>query len=45
MQAIWRTHGLKGFYRGALLNIARAGPSQALQFFTFEQLKTALEVP
>jgi hypothetical protein len=42
--AVWQTHGLKGFYRGALLNIARAGPSQAIQFFAFEQLMALFPV-
>jgi hypothetical protein len=43
-QAVWRAHGLKGFYRGALLNVLRAAPSQAVQFLVFDQLKGRFDV-
>jgi ornithine carrier protein len=39
---VWRAYGVKGLYRGGLLNVLRAAPSQAVQFFVFDQLKSSL---
>ena len=39
---LYQTGGLRIFYRGVTANLARAGPSAALQFGSFEFIKKAL---
>lgn len=36
---LWKTHGLKGLYRGCGITVARAAPSSALIFTVYEHLK------
>lgn len=36
---LWKTHGLKGLYRGCGITVARSAPSSALIFSIVEQLK------
>ena len=38
-RALWRTHGLRGLYRGCGITVARSAPSSALIFTIMEQLK------
>jgi len=40
-RALWRTHGLKGLYRGCGITVARSAPSSALIFTIVENLKRA----
>ena len=40
-KALWRTHGLKGLYRGCGITVARSAPSSALIFTIVENLKKA----
>lgn len=42
-RALWRTHGLKGLYRGCGITVARSAPSSALIFSIVEQLKAFSE--
>ena len=39
-KALWRSHGLKGLYRGCGITVARSAPSSALIFTIVENLKT-----
>lgn len=36
---LWKTHGMKGLYRGCGITVARSAPSSALIFTIVEQLK------
>ncbi|KAF2481419.1 mitochondrial carrier domain-containing protein [Neohortaea acidophila] len=38
-RALWRSHGLKGLYRGCGITVARSAPSSALIFTIVENLK------
>jgi hypothetical protein len=38
----WRKEGVRGFFRGAWTNTVRAVPGAAIQFASYELLKTAL---
>ena len=38
---LWRSHGLKGLYRGCGITVARSAPSSALIFTIMENLKKA----
>jgi ornithine carrier protein len=38
-RAMWAQHGLKGFYRGCGITVARAAPSSAFIFSIYEALK------
>lgn len=38
-QELWRTHGMKGLYRGCGITVARSAPSSALIFTIVERLK------
>lgn len=38
--ALYRTHGLKGLYRGCGITLLRSGPSSALIFTIYESLRT-----
>lgn len=40
-RALWKTHGLKGLYRGCGITVARSAPSSALIFTIVENLKRA----
>lgn len=40
-KALWRSHGLKGLYRGCGITVARSAPSSALIFTIVENLKKA----
>jgi mitochondrial ornithine carrier protein len=40
-KALWRSHGLKGLYRGCGITVARSAPSSALIFTIMENLKKA----
>lgn len=40
-RALWRTHGLKGLYRGCGITVARSAPSSALIFTIYEALRKA----
>lgn len=40
-KAMWRSHGLKGLYRGCGITVARSAPSSALIFTIVERLKAA----
>lgn len=44
-KTIYLTEGVKGFFRGIVLNAFRAGPSQAIQFASFNILKKLLGLP
>lgn len=39
-RALYRTHGLKGLYRGCGITLLRSGPSSALIFTIYESLRT-----
>jgi ornithine carrier protein len=39
---LWRSHGLKGMYRGCGLTVARSAPSSALIFTIYEALRKNL---
>ncbi|KAK2755914.1 hypothetical protein FQN54_005710 [Arachnomyces sp. PD_36] len=38
-EAIWRQHGLRGFYRGCGITLARSAPSSALIFVVYDWLR------
>ena len=40
---IYKQEGFKGFFRGIWVNAARAGPSQAVQFASYNFLKRHLD--
>jgi ornithine carrier protein len=40
-KALWKSHGLKGLYRGCGITVARSAPSSALIFTIVENLKRA----
>lgn len=40
---IFAKDGFRGFFRGMAVNVARAGPSQAIQFASYSFLKKHLE--
>jgi len=42
-QAVWRTEGLRGFFRGFLPRVAYLAPSAALTFALYELYKSRLE--
>lgn len=39
--ALWKSHGLKGLYRGCGITVARSAPSSALIFTIYESLRKA----
>lgn len=40
-KALWRSHGIRGLYRGCGITVARSAPSSALIFTIVERLKAA----
>lgn len=39
---LWRAEGYRGFYRGFGITFARAGPSSAMIFYTYEMLRRTI---
>jgi len=44
MVKVAKTEGIRGFYRGVIVNALRAGPSQAVQFASYSLLKDLFHV-
>eukprot|EP00040_Diaphanoeca_grandis_P019812 m.104950 g.104950 ORF g.104950 m.104950 type:complete len:370 (-) comp27606_c0_seq2:86-1195(-) len=44
IRSVWRTDGIRGFYRGWGAGVATYGPFSAAYFMTYEQMKVWLDV-
>ena len=36
---VWKKEGLRGMFRGNLMNMLRVAPLQAIEFYSFDYLK------
>ena len=44
LQTMWRTEGVRGFYRGWVANTLKVAPMSAIRFVSYEALKNLLGV-